>query len=313
MRCLLILVTSIFVIVAVSFKVSNQQQEDVDFLFMDDLKSSSLGGAGQYSSFNLANKESLGFFKDVPEFSWLLYKKRFQATQPNYDRSNEKKFERWSRNSNYFWASQFEPEFTCPHEMRLGKLGDGGKWVCDPHRIEKDSCLVYSVGCNGNYMFEAEVFKHVSEKCQVHTFDITGYGRQVDFADAAKKLNPSYLHFHKWGLGDAKQNAKVVMKPFKDIIKDLNHENQVIDIMKIDCERCEYAQFESWLKDWKDTGVTVRQVQLEIHGSDLPGVVDLFIAFQKAGYVMFHKEANYINQSKAIEAAFVLLSNDFQQ
>ena len=81
----------------------------------------------------------------------------------------------------------------------------------------------------------------------------------------------------------------------------------------IDCEHCEYAQFESWLKDWKDTGVTVRQIQLEIHGSDLPGVVDLFTAFQKAGYVMFHKEANYINQSKAIEAAFLLLSNDFQQ
>jgi hypothetical protein len=83
--------------------------------------------------------------------------------------------------------------------------------------------------------------------------------------------------------------------------------------MMVDCERCEYEQFETWLKDWKDTGVTVRQVQLEIHNSDLPGVVNLFIAFQKAGFVMFHKEANYINGANAIEAAFVLLSNTFQQ
>jgi hypothetical protein len=187
----------------------------------------------QPSSFILANKESLGFFRDIPEFTWRLYKKRFQATQPNYDQSNKREFERWSRYSNYFWANEFEPEFTCPHEMRLGKLGDGGKWVCDPHRIEESLCLVYSVGCNGNYMFEAEVFKHISKKCEVHTFDINGSGRRVDFAEEAKKVNPSNLHFHKWGLGDAKATEKVVFKPFKDIIKDLNHENRVIDIMKI--------------------------------------------------------------------------------
>ena len=84
-------------------------------------------------------------------------------------------------------------------------------------------------------------------------------------------------------------------------------------IIMIDCEKCEYEQFETWLKDWKDTGVTVRQIQLEIHNSNLPGVVDLFNAFQKAGYVMFHKEANYLNEGKSIEAAFLLLSNDFQQ
>ena len=59
--------------------------------------------------------------------------------------------------------------------------------------------------------------------------------------------------------------------------------------------------------------MTVRQVQLEIHNSELPGVVNLFNAFQKAGYVIFHKEANYLNEGKAIEAAFVLLINDFQQ
>ena len=52
---------------------------------------------------------------------------------------------------------------------------------------------------------------------------------------------------------------------------------------------------------------------LEIHNSDLPHVVDIFNEFQKAGYVMFHKEANYLNEGKAIEAAFFLLSPDFQK
>ena len=123
--------------------------------------------------------------------------------------------------------------------MRLGKLGDGGKWVCDPHRINKDLCLIHSVGCNGNYMFEAEIFKYVSEKCQVHTFDLKANGFRGNFSEAAKKLNSNNLHFHEWVVSDAKQTANAVMKPFKDIIKDLNHKNQVIDIMKIGTYRRE--------------------------------------------------------------------------
>lgn len=103
------------------------------------------------------------------------------------------------------------------------------------------------------------------------------------------------------------------MKTFKQMITDLNHENKTIDLMKIDCEKCEYEQFWQWLKDWKNLGMTVRQVLLEIHNSDLPHVVNLFREFQKAGYVMFHKEANYMNEGKAIEAAFLLLSPDFQK
>lgn len=60
-------------------------------------------------------------------------------------------------------------------------------------------------------------------------------------------------------------------------------------------------------------GLTVRQVMLEIHNSDLPHVVDLFNEFQRAGNVMFHKEANYLGEAKSIEAAFLLLSTDFQK
>lgn len=83
--------------------------------------------------------------------------------------------------------------------------------------------------------------------------------------------------------------------------------------MKIDCERCEYEQFQEWLEDWKETNVLVRQVMLEVHNSDYPGVVDLFNAFQKAGYVLFHKEANYLNEGKAVEVAWILLDMDFQK
>lgn len=205
----------------------------------------------------LAFNESIGFFNDIPDKAWKRHKRRFQLTQPNYDDSNKVKFERFSRYSNWFWASHFEPEFTCPHEFRLGKLGDGGKWVCDPHRIVtdvKDSCLVYSIGSNGNFQFEENVLKHVSPKCEIHTFDLKAFTlqdstkasmRNKDFAAGAKKVG---VTFHHWGLGEITERMQN-MKPFKKIITTLKHEGRTIDLMKIDCERCEYQQFRQWLQD----------------------------------------------------------------
>ena len=105
----------------------------------------------------------------------------------------------------------------------MGKLGDGGKWVCDPHRILSDtgkagqenldvgrkgvnaagsnvqgSCIVYSVGSNGNYDFEKEVKTHVSPDCEIHTFDIRDYGRHRNFTEEAEKVG---VTFHHTGLG----------------------------------------------------------------------------------------------------------------
>ena len=140
--------------------------------------------------------------------------------------------------------------FTCPHEFRFGKLGDGGKWVCDPHRILADnkeeedaksesSCLVYSIGSNGNFQFEEETFKHVSPSCEIHTFDLVMDNRGKNFADEAKKTGVS---FHHWGLGKKTKNM-LRMKTFKEMMIELKHEQRTVDLMKIDCERCEYDQF----------------------------------------------------------------------
>ena len=171
------------------------------------LRSSSTAAAAAVGeSTALARKESLGFFKDIPDKVWKMHKERFQFTQPNYDNSNAKVFERFSRYSNWFWGNNFEPEFTCPHEFRFDKLGDGGKWVCDPHRILADnkeeeedaksesSCLVYSIGSNGNFQFEEETFKHVSPSCEIHTFDLVMNNRGKNFADEAKKTGVSFHH-----------------------------------------------------------------------------------------------------------------------
>ena len=92
----------------------------------------------------------------------------------------------------------------------------------------------------------------------------------------------------------------------------MGHEGKIIDILKIDCELCEYSSYMHWLSDLKETGVMARQLLLEIHNDPLPDVINLMLALRNFGYVMFHKEANYLNQANCIEAAFILLAPEFQ-
>ena len=76
-----------------------------------------------------------------------------------------------------WYQAHYEPDFVCSGERRIGKLGDGGKWVGDPRRITKqDTCLLYSVGSNGDFSFEEAVKAAIGPHCEIHTFDFGNYG-----------------------------------------------------------------------------------------------------------------------------------------
>ena len=95
-----------------------------------------------------------------------------------------------NRNSQpgFFYQNHYEPEFVCLHERRVGKLGDGGKWICDPHRIrEQEECLVYSVGSNGDFSFEEAVLESVGSHCEIHTVR--------DFTLGCEHRNVHIFHF----------------------------------------------------------------------------------------------------------------------
>lgn len=52
----------------------------------------------------------------------------------------------------FWWQVNYEPNFTCAFEKRIGGKGNAGNWICDPHRIRKiseendEKCLVLSFG-----------------------------------------------------------------------------------------------------------------------------------------------------------------------
>lgn len=110
-----------------------------------------------------------------------------------------------------------------------------------PHRIAKEKdCLVYSIGSNGNVMFEKGVKEEIGQHCEIHTFDMTTYNKRNGHFDQALK---PYATFHAWGLGTQKQAdhyAKTkkgpAFKTLEQTVQELGHAGRRIDIFKIDCE-----------------------------------------------------------------------------
>ena len=192
-------------------------------------------------NYNLANDQSSGFFDDISNADWKRSQEIAHKTFPNHYRKDllthatTLKDNKWDKSRSNWWnAENFQEEFHCQYSQRIpsDSNGDGPKWVCDPHRIAKQkSCLVYSVGSNGNVMFEKGMKEQVSQDCEIHTFDPGTYNkRNGNFAEALE----GYAAFHNWGL-DTETNARGKMKTLQQTVKDLGHEGRQIDVFKIDC------------------------------------------------------------------------------
>jgi len=280
-----------------------------------------------FDPYAMALEESLGFFDNIPQDEWDIMRnitlRRVNNADPkNPLRPNDIAAEWYQKN--------WDPDFSCRLEAKVG-VGDGSKWVCDPHRLKKQAkrrmdqyardaalpnqtscqeiefgCLVYSIGSNGDFRFEEGFHSILPNVCEIHTFDFTDYSSKVP-----KNKN---IFFHHWGLKASYVESKVGRpdilpnQPFKTLqetIQELGHEGRPIDIFKIDCERCEWSTYKDWLK------ADLRQILVEVH--NIPAIVqDFFSDLQKAGYVTFHKEPNIqYGGGRCVEYAMLKLSTKF--
>lgn len=265
------------------------------------------GGAGDGGDYSLAKRQSLGFFDDITSSTWKRLQKKLLAMSPNFcaDQLNQK--------FAWFFQCHYEPDFVCLHEERIGMQGDGGKWICDPHRIAQKveaggKCLVYSIGSNNDFSFEQYVHKDIHQDCDIHTFD---FG---DYADGAREAGGK-ITYHKYGLGTDQTDAKGnVLKSLGTVVEELGHQNRVIDIFKIDCEGCEWATAVNWFEAAVKHNVTIRQIQVELHKAPPKPAHNFFDLMYEHGYVIFHKEMNIIGMQMGgdcIEYAFLKLDPEF--
>lgn len=208
------------------------------------------------------------------------------------------------KKESYLW-DLFPPSFNCPYHSRVGRFSDGGKVICNPEmlgRLGPDATVV-SVGVRGDISFETELASYT--RARVHAFDPT-----VDSLPNGKsKLEPcggaaGSITFHKVGLqgnGAMKKGMeKLTFKPLRELMAIAN--TNCIDLLKVDCEGCEFGAFAEMRKD--GTLKHVDQLSIEIHfpqkhtndagpASGVQLVFDLFEACEEAGLLPFSWEVNH--------------------
>ncbi|KAL7530585.1 hypothetical protein ACHAWF_003438 [Thalassiosira exigua] len=235
-----------------------------------------------------------------------------QFNQRRLARQEAQCSQRYARNNMRVtrWFDPFEPEATCFTEERLGSdkryqaYGDGPKFVCGVDVLAKNSrshagCLVYSIGSRNDISFEKSIY-HLTG-CETHTFDPT----------VGNFVGKKYSTFHPWGLGRAGENAefrnyKWVAKSLEGMMFELGHENRTIDVLKIDCEGCEYKSMVPFLELVASGRAKVDQLQIELHKRSLGDLKDFFEAIDKAKLRIFHKERNHwgCDGFRCVEYAF---------
>jgi hypothetical protein len=289
------------------------------------------------NDYKIASDQSFGFFDDIPSEQWKLYQQIVSEYKPHRDPEDPYKDSKGG-NTPAFYQTNYEPNFSCAFERRTGILGDGGKWVCDPHRLKRrmekelgmsasesnksvrksdsasssEKCLVYSVGSNGDFSFETALQHRLGngKLCEVHIFDMGDFESEMP-----RDLN---MHYHRWGLkmhAAGKTSSKYPLRPGKqyyslaETVKLLGHENhRAIDIFKIDCEGCEWKTFQDWLEP---SIPMIQQILVETH-NDPPAAVPFFNELMNNGYVMFHKEPNIqYGGGRCVEFGFLKLDKSF--
>ena len=194
-------------------------------------------------------------------------------------------------------------------QERLGKPGDGGKWICGlMSLLQHSACLVYAVGSDGEVSFEQAVAE--TSACEIHVFDHT-----LDAARAELVHSVARVRLHNIGLAEEGTGTTTSTHSLSEILSKMQH--QWIDVLKMDIEGGEWRVLESWFKVQKRT-LPVTQLLVEFHFRD--GVTDLealvapvFEMLQNDGYRVFATEPNYYCgdgccASKLVEYAFIKVS-----
>jgi hypothetical protein len=169
----------------------------------------------------------------------------------------------------------FPATYTCPHDIqRVGRLGDGGKWVCgmslyeakpglavsNSHNAEHSETVIYSFGVNDESTFEAEMLARIPS-AQIYAFDfsVSRFGPQIPAAYSGR------AHFSQVGLGATNEFAR---SPQFFTLKTLMEQNRhtYIDILKIDIEGSEYAALDAFMDAFEsEKRLPIGQVMIELH------------------------------------------------
>jgi len=250
------------------------------------------------AEYQLAYQESLGYFDDVPEKHWLI-RKRISKKRVHISINDT--------TTQTYYQNNWNPDFSCEMEDYVGGR-DPGKWVCDPHRLNRPNCLVYSVGSGGNLHFEKQLAQ-IAPQCEIHLFD------HVDQSETLAHEPIKNAVAHPWGIVDEggvyfttmkhKRLNRGKFKTLTQTMEELGHTGRTLNLVKMTCETCEFYAYKEWLQH------DIRQFMVETFFT-LPTVNEFFQTFHDAGYVITHKEANLNRGGRVVEWGFLKLDKAFR-
>jgi len=197
------------------------------------------------------------------------------------------------------------PIFTCPFALeRLGKIGDGGKWVCGFEEIvsQKPSCLVYSFGIQMETSFETDILD-LSTNCTVRMFDHTIKVPPTVIADYPRR---AYWH----PLGISSQDSES-LRSLKSLMQA--HGDTFIDILKLDIEGSEFAVLANIIQDFPRR-LPFSQLLVEIHLDSISEEERgaYFLSFlqnvEAAGLRKFFSEINFISPKPSVYSEFSFIN-----
>ncbi|PVH96803.1 hypothetical protein DM02DRAFT_674540 [Periconia macrospinosa] len=226
----------------------------------------------------------------LSEFSWKRSVEQRHAMISAMPQSVVKPWpQKWTDEpGNLVMWDYFPASFSCPHDVqRVGRLGDGGKWVCGMSVYEsipvppawtttfnipssgQDGVVVYSFGINGDSSFEAEFLERVpSARIWGFDFSVDGWGPQIGPLLAPRTF------FKKAGIGAKDQPDLTTNGPLYTLQSLMAQNNHTyIDVLKIDVEGSEFKSLEAFMDHVRAVKayagiLPIGQVMIEIHANE---------------------------------------------
>jgi FkbM family methyltransferase len=198
--------------------------------------------------------------------------------------------------------------------FRVGRIGDGGKWLSDPTSLKSGS-VVYSFGVGSDISFDVQMAGLFG--CEVHMFD-PGPSVEKSFANyhPGQAIGKGNFWYHAVGLGPTSakpdeadnliiEGRKCPVKRLSEFAAELGHTH--VDVLKIDIEGGEMPALLEMISSQTLEKLAVKQLCVEFHLWDeaqYRDFVHIIGLLRERGYLIFRKEFNPQNM-RCAEFAFI--------
>lgn len=219
-----------------------------------------------------AGRASMKDFMKAAEASWAkTVKQRHDLIRKDWGTMDKLPLYAATDSPSYGYSPYTVWDFTpasygCPHEIeRVGRMGDGGKWVCGMSKYEalpkNKPCVIYSFGVRDESSFENEMLSRTNCKVWAYDFSVVDFGVQLE------PENRNRATFLQVGISGKTDLTK--QPPFysiADLMKMNGHD--YIDVLKMDIEFAEFEGMDGLSRDFPvESGyeLPIGQLMVEIH------------------------------------------------